>query len=59
VQVEITENDDSSNFQRPLDKVVRFLMKKLDLKTNLYGGDPETIQDQIVLDVENAKTTRN
>ena len=34
-------------------------MKKLELKTNLYGGDPETIQDQIILDVENAKTTRN
>ena len=34
-------------------------MKKLDLKTNLYGGDPETVQDQVVLDVENAKTTRN
>jgi hypothetical protein len=35
------------------------LLKKLDLKTNLYGGDPETVQDQIILDVENAKTTRN
>ena len=59
VQVEITEDDDPANFQRPQDKIIKFLMKKLDLKTNLYGGDPETIQDQIILDVENAKTTRN
>mmetsp|Transcript_32605 Transcript_32605/g.49859 ORF Transcript_32605/g.49859 Transcript_32605/m.49859 type:complete len:138 (+) Transcript_32605:170-583(+) len=35
------------------------MLKKLDLKTNLYGGDPETVQEQIILDVENAKTTRN
>ena len=35
------------------------MLKKLDLKTNLYGGDPETAQDQLILDVENAKTTRN
>jgi len=57
VQVEITEDDDPANFQRPQDKTIKFLMKKLELKTNLYGGDPETVQDQIILDVENAKTT--
>ena len=55
----MTENDDASNFQRPQDKIIKFLMKKLELKTNLYGGDPETVQDQVILDVENAKTTRN
>jgi hypothetical protein len=43
VQVEITEDDDPANFQRPQDKIIKFLMKKLELKTNLYGGDPETI----------------
>ncbi len=29
------------------------------MKTNLYGGDPDNIQDQIIIDVENAKTTKN
>jgi hypothetical protein len=45
VQVEITADDDPSDFQRPQDKLIKFLLKKLDLKTNLYGGDPETVQD--------------
>jgi hypothetical protein len=57
--MELTADDDPANFQRPQDKLIKFLLKKLDLKTNLYGGDPETVQDQIILDVENAKTTRN
>jgi hypothetical protein len=38
---------------------LKFLQKKLSLKTNLYGGDPDNIQDQIIIDVENAKTTKN
>ena len=45
VQVDITEDDDIGNFQRPQDKYIKFLLKKLDLKTNVYGGDPETVQD--------------
>lgn len=39
--------------------MLKFLLKKLQLKTNLYGGDPDNIQDQIIIDVENAKTTKN
>lgn len=35
------------------------MLKKLSLKTNLYGGDPDNVQDQIIIDVENAKTTKN
>lgn len=38
---------------------MKLLLKKLQLKTNLYGGDPDNIQDMIVIDVENAKTTKN
>jgi hypothetical protein len=34
-------------------------LKKLQLKTNLYGGDPESVQEQILVDVENAKSTKN
>lgn len=56
---DLKEDDDSGDFQRPYQKVLKFLLKKLSLKTNLYGGDPDNIQDQIVLDVENAKTTKN
>lgn len=41
VQVEVTEDDDPANFQRPQDKIIKFLMQKLSLKTNLYGGDPD------------------
>jgi hypothetical protein len=32
-------------------------MKKLQLKTDLYGGGPSTVQDQIIFDVESAKTS--
>ena len=35
------------------------MLKKLDLKTNLYGGDPDTVHDQLILDIENAKTIRS
>jgi len=38
---------------------LKFLLKKLSLKTNIYGGDPESVHEQIILDVENAKTTKN
>ena len=38
---------------------MKFLLKKLSLKTNIYGGDPESVHEQIILDVENAKTTKN
>lgn len=43
--VELTEDDDPADFMRPKDKYIKFLLKKLDLKTNLYGGGPSTIQD--------------
>jgi hypothetical protein len=42
---EMTADDDSANFLRPQDKIIKFLMQKLSLKTNLYGGDPETVQE--------------
>jgi len=29
------------------------------LKTNIYGGDPESVHELVILDVENAKTTKN
>lgn len=59
VQLDIKEDDDLGDFQRPYQKVLKFLLKKLSLKTNVYGGDPDTVHEQIILDVENAKTTRN
>jgi UDP-N-acetylglucosamine enolpyruvyl transferase len=59
IGVEVTEDDDPANFQRPQDKFIKFLLKKLDLKTNLYGGGPSNVQDQIILDIENAKNNRD
>jgi hypothetical protein len=38
---------------------LKFLLKKLSLKTNIYGGDPESQHEQVILDVENAKATKN
>ena len=43
VQVELTEDDNPADFQRPYDKLLKLFLKKLSLKTNLYGGDPESI----------------
>ena len=34
-------------------------MRKLQLKTDLYGGGPSTVQDQIIFDVESAKTAKS
>ena len=31
----------------------------MSLKTNIYGGEPESQHELIILDVENAKTTKN
>jgi hypothetical protein len=39
----LKEDDDPSDFQRPYQKVLKFLLKKMQLKTNLYGGDPDNI----------------
>jgi hypothetical protein len=55
----LTEEEDIGDFERVYDKTIKFMLKKLSLKTNLYGGEPENPQDQILLDVENAKTTKN
>lgn len=55
----MTADDNPDDFARPYDRALKFLLKKLNLKTNLYGGEPESVTDQIILDVENAKTTKN
>jgi len=39
---ETTDMDNMDDFLRPYDKALSFLLKKLSLKTNIYGGDPET-----------------
>lgn len=59
LQVELTEDDNPDDFARPYDHALKFLLKKLSLKTNLYGGDPDSMHELIILDVENAKTTKN
>ena len=59
LQVELTEDDNPDDFARPFDRALKFLLKKLSLKTNLYGGDPDSMHELIILDAENAKTTKN
>lgn len=39
---ELSDEDNIEDFLRPYDKALAFLLKKLALKTNIYGGDPET-----------------
>jgi hypothetical protein len=58
LQVELEEDEDPSEHQRPFDKLIKAIKQKLDLKLNIYG-EPETILEQIITDVENAKTTKN
>ena len=59
LNIDMTADDNPEDFARPYDRALKFLLKKLNLKTNLYGGEPESVTDQIILDVENAKTTKN
>ena len=59
VGIELTEEDNPDDFARPYDRALKFLLKKLNLKTNLYGGDPDSMHELIILDVENSKTTKN
>ena len=59
ISLELTEDDNPDDFARPYDRALKFLLKKLSLKTNLYGGDPDSMHELIILDVENAKTTKN
>ena len=59
LEVELTDDDNPDDFARPYDRALKFLLKKLNLKTNLYGGDPDSMHELIILDVENAKTTKN
>lgn len=59
LSIELTEDDNPDDFARPFDRALKFLLKKLSLKTNLYGGDPDSMHELIILDVENAKTTKN
>ena len=56
---DLTDNDNPDDFARPYDRALKFILKKLSLKTNLYGGDPDSMHELIILDVENAKTTKN
>lgn len=43
IPADLKEDDDPGDFQRPYQKVLTFLLKKLSLKTNLYGGDPDNL----------------
>jgi len=42
---DLTDEEDIGDFERIYDKTIKFLLKKLSLKTNLYGGESENPQD--------------
>ena len=42
---ELKEEDNPEDFQRTYDKTLKFLLKKLSLKTNIYCGDPESVHE--------------
>lgn len=58
LQVQLEPDDDPSDFQRPFERLIVQIKQKLDMKLNIYGG-PENKLEEIMADVENAKTTKN
>jgi len=44
VQADLKEEDDPNDLQRPFDKGIKLILKKLILKTNIYG-EPDSVQD--------------
>lgn len=55
VRAKIGEDDSP----RPLDKYMNFMLQKLELRQNIYGKPPDTVMEQVVLDVENALHAKN
>jgi len=45
LNIDMTADDNPEDFARPYDRALKFLVKKLNLKTNLYGGEPESVTD--------------
>ena len=58
LQIELNEDEEAGNFQREYERVLNSLKKCIDLRLNIYG-EPDTLIDQMILDVENAKSTTN
>ena len=58
LQIELNEDEQPGDFQREFERVLTRLKKSIDLKLNIYG-EPDNDIDQMILDVENAKSTSN
>jgi hypothetical protein len=58
LQIELNEDEEPGDYQREFQKVIHRLKKQVDLRLNIYG-EPESEIDQMILDVENAKSTSN
>lgn len=58
LQLQLNPDEEPGDFQREFERVLTRLKKCIDLRLNIYG-EPETEIDQMILDVENAKSTSN
>jgi hypothetical protein len=58
LQIQLQEDEEAGDFQREFERVLTRIKKCIDLRLNIYG-EPDTQIDQMILDVENAKSTNN
>ena len=58
ITIPLTEYDDPGLFQRPYEKEILRIEKVLKLKVDIYG-EPETKIEHVLLEVENAKLSKN
>jgi hypothetical protein len=58
LQIQVDKNEYPGDFQREFERILARLKKSIDLKLNIYG-EPDNEIDQMILDVENAKSTSN
>ena len=58
LQIELNEDEEPGDFQREFERVISRMKKCIDLRLNIHG-EPDTEIEQMILDIENAKSTGN
>ena len=58
LQIELKDEDEPGDFQREFERVMSNMKKCIDLRLNIHG-EPDSEIEQMILDVENAKSTGN
>lgn len=59
LQVQLEPDDDPNEYQRQFETLILQIKQKLDMKLNIYGGNDRSKLEEILADVENAKTSKN